>query len=81
MADLDATLRSLALQAGDDAEEGWGLSVFYIFCCQVLVNAGLAWIDRDRLADFVFVAFQRRQDRFPKVPVLNRAGVYGSGDG
>tara|TARA_R110002072_G_scaffold102306_1_gene225068 strand:- start:635 stop:889 length:255 start_codon:yes stop_codon:yes gene_type:complete len=72
----DDYLHSLALQAGDDAKEEWGLSLFYFYCCQVLIEVGLALIDKDRLAEFVFVAFQRRQDRFPSKPLLNDAGVY-----
>lgn len=73
---IDNYLHSLAQQAGDDAKPEWGLSLFYTYCCLVLIYAGQARIDRDQLAEFVYLAFQRRQDRFPNVPLLNTAGVY-----
>ena len=75
---LDEQLHTLALSAGDHAKEEWGLGTFYIYCCFVLIAAGLISVDRERHAEFFFVAFQRRQDRFPKVPILNDVGIYPS---
>jgi hypothetical protein len=74
--DEEEMLLSLARVVGDEAQEGEGFVPFYMRCCQALIEADLAWIDREHLEEFVYQAFQRRQDRFPRTPILNAAGVY-----
>jgi hypothetical protein len=73
---LAEELASLAIVAGDEAQEGWGLVSFYMHCCTVLIEADLAGVNQEELEQFVFVAFQRRQDRFPRTPILSPEGIY-----
>lgn len=76
MTGMNEKLRSLALVAGDECEQHWNMVACYMHFCQVLIEADLAAISRDELEEFVLVAFERRQERFPRVPLLNWAGVY-----
>lgn len=73
---LNEKMSSLAIVAGDEAQEGWGLVGFYMHCCQVLIEADMASIEHEELGEFVAIALKRRQDRFPSVPILNQVGIY-----
>lgn len=72
-------LRKLAERVGDEATQDMDVTDFYFRLCFELTRAGHMFIPQDDLAQVTLVAFQRRQDRFPDVPILNRAGVYARG--
>lgn len=69
-------LQKLAEQIGDEVTEDMGMIAFYFHVCTALAEAGHARISKDDLAQVTFIAFRRRQERFPKVPILNAVGVY-----
>ncbi|MCP1335147.1 hypothetical protein [Futiania mangrovi] len=73
---ISLPLRKLAEQIGDEVTEDMGKVAFYFHVCTALAEAGHARISKDDLAQVTLIAFQRRQDRFPKVPILNAVGVY-----
>lgn len=76
MTPLKDEIVAIATATGDRIKVDANLGQIFLMVAHDLGKHGILGLDQEHVELAVSTAFQRRQDRFPDVPILNAAGFY-----